>query len=109
MRLTGSRIRVEDFDVRAVVTDRRVPRIGLIVPRYRHTAVDRNRLKRRLRELLRLRVLPLWRQRAPTARSADLVVRALPTTYRMTMPQLTARIDLVAVAVRRRLAAEPAD
>jgi ribonuclease P protein component len=28
-------------------------RVGLVVPRYGHTAVDRNRLKRRLREIIR--------------------------------------------------------
>ena len=33
-------------------------RVGLIVPRHRQTAVARNRLKRRLRELTRLRLLP---------------------------------------------------
>ena len=27
--------------------------MGFIVPRYKHSAVDRNRLKRRLRELVR--------------------------------------------------------
>ena len=106
MRLTGTRIRVGDFDVRAVVTDRRLARIGLIVPRYKHSAVDRNRLKRRLRELVRLRVLPLWRERLQGVRAADVVVRALPAAYRMTMAELATRMDLVATAVRKRLAAE---
>ncbi len=109
MRLTGTRIRVEDFDVRAVVTDRRLARIGLIVPRYKHTAVDRNRLKRRLRELVRRQVLPLWRERLHGIRAADVVLRALPAAYRMTMAELTTRMDFVATAVRRRLAAEPGE
>jgi ribonuclease P protein component len=106
VRLTGTRIRVADFDVRAAVTDGRLARVGLIVPRYKHTAVDRNRLKRRLRELVRLRVLPLWRQHVGDVRAADVVVRALPAAYRMTMAELTVRIDLVAAAVGKRLAAE---
>jgi ribonuclease P protein component len=33
-------------------------RVGIIVPRHKHSAVDRNRLKRRLRELVRTRLLP---------------------------------------------------
>lgn len=47
-------------------------RAGIVVPRYKHTAVERNTLKRRLREIVRLCVLPLgipmdlviWAQRA---------------------------------------------
>ncbi len=91
--------------MRAAVTDRRLARVGLIVPRYKHTAVDRNRLKRRLRELVRLRVLPLWRQHVGNVRAADVVVRALPAAYRMSMAELTARIDRVAAAVGQRVAA----
>lgn len=47
-------------------------RVGIVVPRYGRTAVERNRLKRRLRELVRELVLPgrppldmvVWAQRA---------------------------------------------
>ncbi len=95
--------------MRAAVTDRRLARVGLIVPRYKHTAVDRNRLKRRLRELVRLRVLPLWRQHVGNVRAADVVVRALPAAYRMSMAELTARIDRVAAAVGQRVAARPGE
>jgi len=105
----GARIRVEDLDVRAVVTNRNAPRVGLIVPRYKHTAVDRNRLKRRLRELVRVRLLPPWRERLQVGHAADVVVRALPTAYGMTMAQLAMRIDDVAAALRQRVAAEPGE
>jgi ribonuclease P protein component len=50
--------------------------VGLIVPRYKHSAVDRNRLKRRLREIVRTGVLP----RLGT-QPVDVVVRALPHAY----------------------------
>lgn len=92
--------------MRVVATDRRTSRIGLIVPRYKHSAVDRNRLKRRLRELARLRLLPLWKRHLTGVRVADVVLRAMPSAYRMTMAELTARIDLVAAAVGQRFAAE---
>jgi ribonuclease P protein component len=49
-------------------------RIGLIVPKYKHSGVARNRLKRRLRELARLRLLP-------TGLSADVVIRVRPEAY----------------------------
>lgn len=50
------------------------PRIAVIVPRLQHTAVARNRLRRRLREILRRDVVP----RLP---AVDLVVRARPEAY----------------------------
>ena len=50
------------------------PRIGLIVPRFKHSAVARNQIKRRLRELARLQVLPL-------SISADIVLRIRPEAY----------------------------
>jgi ribonuclease P protein component len=53
----------------------RHPRIGFIIPKYGHSAVDRNRLKRRLREIIRLRVLG-------TLTPLDAVVKAQPSAYR---------------------------
>lgn len=50
------------------------PRLGLIVPRYQSTAVARNRLRRRLREIWRRDLqdtLPAW----------DTVVRARREAY----------------------------
>ena len=49
-------------------------RVGLIVPRYRHSAVDRNYIKRQLRELTRLQMLP-------TQLAVDLVIRIYPEAY----------------------------
>jgi ribonuclease P protein component len=45
------------------------------VPKYSHSAVDRNRVKRRLREIVRLHVLT-------TLPNVDVVVRALPSAYK---------------------------
>jgi len=50
------------------------PRMGLIVPKFRATAVARNRLRRRLREVWRREILasqPGW----------DLVIRARRDAY----------------------------
>ena len=46
----------------------------MIVPRHGHTAVDRNKLKRRVREIVRLELLP----HLP---AVDLVIRARATAY----------------------------
>lgn len=60
--------------------------MGVIVPRYGATSVARNRLRRRLRELLRRHVL---RQVGAT----DLVARARAAAYRATAAELAG--DLV--------------
>lgn len=60
-------------------------RIGVIVPRFKHTAVARNQLKRRLRELARLKMLP-------TKLVADIVLRARPEAYQASFDALAADI-----------------
>lgn len=61
-------------------------RVGLIVPRYRHTAVARNQLKRRLRELTRLQLLP-------TQLPVDVVIRVRPEAYDAGFHHLRADVD----------------
>ena len=57
MRERGRRVRTQHLEVRVLVGEP-LARVGIIVPRHKHSAVDRNRLKRRLRELVRTRLLP---------------------------------------------------
>jgi len=57
------------------------PRMGLIVPRFQSSAVARNRLRRRLKEIWRVElqaVQPAW----------DLVIRARREAYRATFAEL---------------------
>jgi ribonuclease P protein component len=57
------------------------PRMGLIVPRFQASAVARNRLRRRLKELWRLELQahqPAW----------DLVIRARREAYAASFDQL---------------------
>jgi ribonuclease P protein component len=56
-------------------------RVGLVVPRFKHSAVARNRLKRRLRELARLHLLP-------ADVPVDVVLRTRPETYGATFERL---------------------
>jgi ribonuclease P protein component len=63
--------------------------VGFIVPRYAHTAVARNRLKRRLRELTRTRLLPVLPP-------VDLVIRALPSAYAASFEALAHGIERAA-------------
>lgn len=59
------------------------------MPRYKHTAVARNRLKRRLRELARLRLLPALADLPP----ADVVVRVWPSAYGAGFDALAADVE----------------
>lgn len=68
------------------------PRTGLVVPRYQFTAPARNRLRRRLKEILRRHVLS-------SLGAVDLVVRAKRSAYaapfavlRAELAQSTSRI-----------------
>ena len=57
---------------------KRNPRFAVVVPKHKHTIVERNRLKRRLREILRTRWLP---DEARREHPRDLLVRAKPSAY----------------------------
>lgn len=52
-------------------------RAGIIVPRYGHTIVRRNRLKRQLREFVRL----YWLPASSDGSGGDIVIRARPGAY----------------------------
>jgi ribonuclease P protein component len=69
-------------------------RVGLIVPRFRQSAVARNRVKRRLRELSRTRILP-------SDLATDVVIRIRPEAYRAAFGQLASDVDRALVQVRR--------
>lgn len=67
------------------------PRVGVIVPRYRQTAVARNLVKRRLREIVRQELLP-------HLAGADVLLRARPEAYAATAGAL--RADVCAARTR---------
>jgi len=60
-----------------------LPRMGLIVPKYQFSAVARNRLRRRLKEI--------WRREIQAAQGAsDLVIRTRRSAYGATFAELRA-------------------
>jgi ribonuclease P protein component len=61
------------------------PRVGIVVPKHRQKVVARNRVKRRLRELVRISLLPELGR-------VDLLIRAKPEAYGSTFKELTADI-----------------
>jgi len=62
--------------------------MGIIVPRFQFTAVARNRLRRRLREILR-------RDALASLPAVDLVVRANRSTYSAAFTVLRAELTSV--------------
>lgn len=64
-----------------------LPRVGWIVPKLGFCSVERNRLKRRLREIARRRVLVRLRDGGC---GADILVRARRGAYRATYQELEA-------------------
>lgn len=86
-----------NLDVRILASPLSHPRVGLVVPNHKHTAVARNRLKRRLRELVRLQLLPAMRERQPV----DLAIRARPTAYDAARESLAADISLACNALTK--------
>jgi ribonuclease P protein component len=74
--------------------------VGIIVPRHRQSAVARNRLKRRLRELVRLRLLP-------TLPPVAIVLRARAEAYGATFEQLTRQVERLRRDVARVAGARP--
>ena len=63
------------------------------MPKQKRTSVERNRLKRRLRELSRTRLLP-------ALPPVDLVIRTMPEAYGASFAELEAEIDTVLERLR---------
>jgi ribonuclease P protein component len=82
----------------AVVRDHTLCRVGFIVPKHGKSAVQRNQLKRRLRELIRVGVLGALH--TVSARSGvDIIVRALPNAYRASFEELAVDVKQLALRV----------
>jgi len=86
VKRAGRRLRTEHLDVRANDSLLSYARAAVIVGKHGHTIVERNRLRRRLRELVRLKILS-------AAKANDIVVRAFPSAYDSSFEQLSKEID----------------
>lgn len=95
------------LDVRVAASPSSHAQVGVIVPKYKRTIVERNRLRRRLRELARVRLLPVLagtKVEHGTALGADggvraVLIRALPTAYSASFDGLARDIDAVVARI----------
>lgn len=60
----------------------------MVVGKDGHTVVERNRLRRRLRELIRLSLIP-------DCSSVDVILRTLPSAYRADFKVLSGEVDQI--------------
>ena len=86
VRRTGHSHRTSKLEISWWPNDHGHPRLGLVVPRHGATAVSRNKLRRRLRECSRRRILP-------QLADVDVVIRARPAAYRARSGDLTKELE----------------
>lgn len=89
----GKRKRTAHLDVFFAASPVLHCRIGVVVPKHRRKIVERNRLRRRLREIGRVELLP---RLAASGETVDLLIRARPEAYGATFAELNHElVDLV--------------
>ncbi|MGH7523153.1 MAG: ribonuclease P protein component, partial [Gemmatimonadales bacterium] len=82
---TGKRSRRSHFDIYWIANEAGLARLGLVVSKPRQTAVTRNRLRRRLREI--------WRREIRSRLGGlDVVIRTRAEAYGATFQQLQAEL-----------------
>ena len=94
MKRAGRRLRTEHLEVRANDSLLSHARAAVVVGKHGHTIVERNLLRRRLRELVRTKLLP-------TISGVDLVVRSLPSAYGAGFDVLVMEIENVVELLKR--------
>lgn len=81
----GKRRKTRHLDAFVSPSPAAFPRLGVVVPKHKHTIVERNLVRRRLREIGRTVILPTLRN---SGAALDVMVRARPDAYRATYQQL---------------------
>ena len=88
----GKRRKTRHLDAFVSPSPSAFPRLGVVVPKHKRGIVERNRLKRRLREIGRTVVLPALRN---SGAALDVLLRARPEAYAAPYDEL--RHDLQAL------------
>lgn len=88
----GKRVRASDLDVRCLASPLEYVRVGLIVPLHGRSAVRRNQLKRRLRELVRVHLLSV-------PASVDIVLRCRASAFERDFEELQTQVTSIAKSV----------
>jgi ribonuclease P protein component len=86
----------ERLEARASASLLSHPRAGVIVPKHKHNIIERNRVKRRLRELVRINLLPGLQR-------IDVLIRAKPEAYDSSFAELATDLAVIGEWVSRML------
>jgi ribonuclease P protein component len=78
----------ERLEARASASLLLYPRAGIVVPKHRRKIVERNQVKRRLRELVRIMLLP-------GLAGIDILIRAKPEAYDSSFAQLAGDVTTI--------------
>jgi len=81
-------MQTEHLEARASASLLLHPRVGIVVPKHRRKIVERNKVKRRLREIVRTGLLQ-------SLGSIDLLIRAKPEAYGSTFQELAEDVGLI--------------
>jgi ribonuclease P protein component len=81
----GRKKKTSNLDVFFLSSSEPGPRVGIVVPKHHRRVVDRNRVKRRLREVSRQELLPRLREQGLRL---DLLIRARREAYEASYRQL---------------------
>lgn len=81
----GKRRKTRHLDALVSASPVAFPRLGVVVPKHRHTIVERNLVRRRLREIGRTLLLPALRNSGAVL---DVLLRARPEAYGASFAQL---------------------
>jgi len=92
----GKRIKTGHLDVRVVTSPFAYARVGIIVPKYKRSIVERNQLRRRLRELVRTIILPI-------IPPYDVYIRSMPHAYEVPFDVLAGDVSQIAKRLTPRL------
>lgn len=85
----GKRRKTRHLDVLVSPSPVARSRLGVVVPKHRHRIVERNRVKRRLREIGRTGVLPALRG---AGLALDVLLRARPEAYEASYAELRGEV-----------------
>ena len=92
-------ILTKSLEARVLPSRVRHCRVGVVVAKYGHTIVERNRLRRQIRELARIRLIPSFT-------GIDLIIRALSSAYSSKFDELTRDVDQIKLGLTRNASEE---
>lgn len=94
MAKQGKRLRTNLFEVRILASPLVHPRVGFVIPKHNQSNVQRNTLKRKLREIVRVEILTVLPP-------VDVVIKSRPDAYRADFKAIASDLHRMANEIAR--------